>query len=176
MIPPFFVHFHAWPIFFSSPQFTNTYLVDLGDSLAGDDWIAIAWERGGIGGACHQCIAVKCEREATLTSGEENELGEGAVMAVKRFFGQIWWCGGLGCCFCGGWRRKEKKWWCAAEIKMDEGEYVFCKQKWRQQRWWLCPIDDRETVKICRIGCMKFHFRKCQTYHRNTSTSHQAQE
>ncbi|KAG5624392.1 hypothetical protein H5410_009610 [Solanum commersonii] len=48
------------------------------------------------------------EREVTLASGEENEVGEGAVMAVKRFFGRIWWCGVLGCCFCGDWRRKEK--------------------------------------------------------------------
>ncbi|KAG5570502.1 hypothetical protein H5410_060268 [Solanum commersonii] len=65
-------------------------------------------ERSGAGGARHHCFAVECEREATLASGEENEVGEGAIMAVKRFFGQIWWCGGLGCCFCGGWRRKEK--------------------------------------------------------------------
>ncbi|WMV53595.1 hypothetical protein MTR67_046980 [Solanum verrucosum] len=64
-------------------------------------------ERSGAGGARHNCFAVECEREVTLACGEENEVGEGAVMVVKRFFGQIWWCSGLGCCFCGGWRRKE---------------------------------------------------------------------
>ncbi|KAG5615001.1 hypothetical protein H5410_014825 [Solanum commersonii] len=46
-------------------------------------------ERSGAGGARHHCFAVECEREATLASGEENEVGEGAVMAVKRFFSQI---------------------------------------------------------------------------------------
>ncbi|KAG5600994.1 hypothetical protein H5410_032364 [Solanum commersonii] len=34
---------------------------------------------------CHHCLAVECEREVTLASGEENEVGEGAVMAVKRW-------------------------------------------------------------------------------------------
>ncbi|KAG5607328.1 hypothetical protein H5410_028820 [Solanum commersonii] len=65
-------------------------------------------ERSGDGGACRRLFMIECEKEATLASGEENEVGEGAVMAVKRFFSQFWWCGGLGCCFCGGWRRKEK--------------------------------------------------------------------
>ncbi|KAG5601593.1 hypothetical protein H5410_032963 [Solanum commersonii] len=64
-------------------------------------------ETSGAGGARHHCFAVECEREATLASGEENEVGEGAVMVVKRFFCHNWWCNGLGCCFCRGWKRKK---------------------------------------------------------------------
>ncbi|KAG5609373.1 hypothetical protein H5410_020654 [Solanum commersonii] len=80
----------------------------------GPFWVGFRWEKADqrspktTGGARHHCFAVECEREATLASGEENEVGEGVVMAVKRFFSQIWWCGDLGYCFCRGWRRKEK--------------------------------------------------------------------
>lgn len=34
-------------------------------------------------------------------------MGKGAVMAVKRFFGQIWWCGGFRLLFL--WRLKEER-------------------------------------------------------------------
>lgn len=60
-----------------------------------------------------QYISVR--QEATLASGEENEMGEDMVMAVKRFFG---WCNDLGCYFCGDWRSK------ATKMKMDEGESI----------------------------------------------------
>lgn len=59
-------------------------------------------------GARHHCFAIdRCEREVTQASGEENEQGESKVMAVKGFFVQIWWCGGLGCYFCGVERGKK---------------------------------------------------------------------
>ncbi|KAG5605632.1 hypothetical protein H5410_027124 [Solanum commersonii] len=34
-------------------------------------------ERSSVGGACHHCFAVECERETTLASGEENRGGSG---------------------------------------------------------------------------------------------------